>query len=158
RILSTRSPARRHRSGKFGPYAIRPPASTNSRTPCIIGSRAASANVLIRTLLVVTSGSAQTYKASARPLSASKAGTISSAQDFQCDALEAERVGRCLSLGHLEHGGGIASISHDRQPAKTGHNLAQEFDSLAGKIGKLSRQAGNVAAGSRQTGDQAGAH
>src|SRR2546425_5935970 len=26
RILSTRSPARRHRSGKFGPYDIRPPA------------------------------------------------------------------------------------------------------------------------------------
>src|SRR5262249_45157427 len=51
RILSTRSPACRHRSGKFGPYDIRPPASTYSRLPYIIGSRAASANVLIRTLL-----------------------------------------------------------------------------------------------------------
>src|SRR5262245_10369621 len=60
RILSTRSPARRQRSGKFGPYAIRPPASTYSRTPCIIGSRAASANVLIRTLLVVSSDSPTT--------------------------------------------------------------------------------------------------
>jgi putative tryptophan/tyrosine transport system substrate-binding protein len=60
RILSTRSPACRHRSGKFGPYDIRPPASTYSRTPYIIGSRAASANVLIRTLLVVVRGSLQT--------------------------------------------------------------------------------------------------
>src|SRR5262249_17620125 len=53
KILLTRSPVRRHRSKKFGPYDIRPPASTYSRTPYIIGSRAVSANVLTRTLFVV---------------------------------------------------------------------------------------------------------
>src|SRR5262249_19714080 len=60
---------------------------------------------------------------------------------FQFEEVASYREGRCLILGLLEHGGGIASISHDRQPAKTGHHLAQEFESLAGKIGKLRRQA-----------------
>src|SRR5207245_10920445 len=60
KILSTRSPVRRHRSRKFGPYDIRPPASTYSRTPYIIGSRAVSANVLTRTLFVVVRMSLQT--------------------------------------------------------------------------------------------------
>ena len=57
--------------------------------------------------------------------------------DFECDDLKAERAGRCLNLAHLQHGGGIADIGHDRQPAETGDNLAQEFESLAGKIGRL---------------------
>ena len=73
------------------------------------------------------------------------------------DDLEAERAGRCLNLAHLQHGVGIADIGHDRQPAKTGDNLAQEFEPLAGKIGLLDRQAGDVAARSRQTRDEAGA-
>src|SRR6516225_8816170 len=78
RILSTNSAARRYRSGMLGPKDIRPPASTYSRTPCMVGSRAPSASVLMRTRLVFMSGSAGTYSASARPLSASKAGAISS--------------------------------------------------------------------------------
>ena len=77
--------------------------------------------------------------------------------DFEWDDFEAERAGRCLNLAHLQHGGGIADIGHDRQPAETGDNLAQEFESLAGKIGRLHRQAGDVAARSRQTCDQAAA-
>src|SRR5205823_2564713 len=60
RILSTWSAARRKRSGKFGPYDNRPPVSTSSRKPYIVGSRAASAKVLMRTRLVFTSGSPQT--------------------------------------------------------------------------------------------------
>src|SRR6516162_7649413 len=45
----------------------------------MVGSRAASASVLMRTRLVFMSASAKTYSASARPLSASKADAISSA-------------------------------------------------------------------------------
>src|SRR5262245_28384646 len=58
RILSTYSAARRKRSGKFGPYDIRPPASTYSRMPDNVGSRAPNATVLIRTRFVFINGSA----------------------------------------------------------------------------------------------------
>ena len=52
------------------------------------------------------------------PLSASKAGAISSrSPDFEV-RLEAKRAGRCLNLTHLQHRVGIADIDHDRQPAK----------------------------------------
>ena len=40
--------------------------------------------------------------------------------------------------------------------AKTRDNLAQQFESLASSIGLLQRQASNVSAGSRETGDEAG--
>ena len=65
--------------------------------------------------------------------------------------------GRCLNLAHFQHGSGIAGIGHDRQSAQTRYNLAQQFESLAGKIGRLQRQSGDVAARSRQTCDQAAA-
>src|SRR5262249_27923469 len=45
RILSTSSAARRNMPGTFGPYDIRPPSSTFSRSPKIVGSRALSAKV-----------------------------------------------------------------------------------------------------------------
>ena len=70
--------------------------------------------------------------------------------DFGCSDLKAERAGRCLDLAHLQHGGGIAHISHDRQPAKTGYDLAQQFEFLASSIRCLVRQTGDVAARSRQ--------
>src|SRR5262249_56457708 len=44
----------------------------------------------------------------------------------------------------------------DRQMAQTGDNLSQEFEPLAGKIGGLGRQAGDVAARSRQAGTRPG--
>src|SRR5262249_1830216 len=44
-----------------------------------------------------------------------------------------------------------------RQPAETGDNLEQEFESLSGSIGELVREARNIAARSRQTRDQTGA-
>jgi hypothetical protein len=40
--------------------------------------------------------------------------------------------------------------------AKTRGNFAQQFESLAGSIGLLHRQASNVSAGSCETGDEAG--
>src|SRR5262249_62095629 len=48
RILSTYSAARRYWLGRFDPYDIRAPASTNSRELAVVGSRAASAKVWIR--------------------------------------------------------------------------------------------------------------
>ena len=78
--------------------------------------------------------------------------------DFDCGDFEAERAASCLNLAHLQHGCGIVDIGHDRQPAETGDNLAQKFESLASKIGLLVRQAGDVAARSRQTCDEAGAN
>ena len=106
--------------------------------PCIVGSRAPSAKVLMRIRLVFTSGSITDIKRVRAALERLEGGRdILGSPDFDCGDLEAERAGRCLNLAHLQHGGGIADIGHDRQPAKTGDNLAQEFESLASKIGLL---------------------
>src|SRR5262249_47382698 len=69
-----------------------------------------------------------------------------------------EPAGRFLSLAHIQHGAGIARIGHDRQPAKTGYDLAQEFEFLATSIRDLVRQTGDIAARSGQTRNQAGAY
>src|SRR5262249_35278319 len=62
-----------------------------------------------------------------------------------------------MNLTHFQHSLGKANISHDCQPAETGNNLAQEFESLTSSIGLLVRQSSDVAARSRQTYDQAAA-
>ena len=49
---------------------------------------------------------------------------------------EAERAGRRLNLTHLRHADATADAGHD-QPTETGNNLAQEVESLAGKVGRL---------------------
>ena len=41
--------------------------------------------------------------------------------------------------------------------AQTGNELAQQFEPLAGKVDRLMRQASDVAARARQTGDEAAA-
>ena len=66
------------------------------------------------------------------------------------DNFETKRARRCLNLAHFQHGGRCVAIGHDRQTAQTGDNLAQQSESLASKIGCLERQAGDVAAWSRQ--------
>jgi hypothetical protein len=92
-------------------------------------------------------------------LSASKAERdILGAPDFECIDLETERAGRRLSLAQLQYGERITDISQDRHSAETWNNLAQEFEPLASNIVRLKRQASDVAARSRQTGDQAVAH
>src|SRR6516162_1055936 len=77
--------------------------------------------------------------------------------NFESNNIEANRAGRGLSFAHFQHRGGIAGIGHYRQMAQTGDNLAQEFEPLGGKIGGLGRQAGDVAARSRQAWYEAGA-
>jgi hypothetical protein len=69
--------------------------------------------------------------------------------DLRSDYSEADRAGRRLSLDHFQHGGWAASIDQDRHRAETGEDLAQHFETLAGKIGLLDREAGDVAARSR---------
>jgi hypothetical protein len=68
------------------------------------------------------------------------------AKDFRCDRFEAKRAGRCLSLAHIQCGGGIAAIGHDSQTAQTRDNVAQQLKSLAGSVGLLQRQASGIAA------------
>jgi hypothetical protein len=68
---------------------------------------------------------------------------------------EPKPVRCCLSLTHVQHVAGIADIGHERQPTQIRDNLAQEFNPFARNLGRLERQAGNVAAWSGQTGDAA---
>src|SRR5262245_1904588 len=77
--------------------------------------------------------------------------------DFQRDRLDAERAGRGLDLIQFPHARWIVGIGDDRQLAETGHDLAQEFQALARKLGRRKRQAGDVATRPRQTGDEASA-
>jgi hypothetical protein len=53
--------------------------------------------------------------------------------------------------------GGTIDIGQDRQPADSGENLPQKFEPLASNIRLLARQTGDVAARSRQAGDEASA-
>src|SRR5262245_18946025 len=77
--------------------------------------------------------------------------------DFQRDRLDTERAGRDLDLIQFSHARLIVGIGHDRQFAEIGHDLAQEFQALARKLGRRKRQAGDVATRPRQTGDKASA-
>src|SRR5215472_11526132 len=124
RILSTRSAARRNKSGKFAPQDIRPPTSTNSRKLCIVGSRSTSDKVLRRTRRVDPTLESR-----------ERGREILGSPDFERGDVEAEGLGRCLNLAHLQDGGGRAGIDHNGQSAQTGHNLAQQSESLASKIG-----------------------
>ena len=74
---------------------------------------------------------------------------IVGAPDFHCGNLKSKRACRCPDVAHLLHGEGIIDIGHNRQLAEAGDKLAQEVESLADKIGRENRQAGNVATWSR---------
>src|SRR5262245_60735679 len=71
----------------------------------------------------------------------------------RCHFDEAERAGCCLNFGHFYKGSGVAGIAQDRQPAETRNNLAQKFESLTRKIGRLEGKAGDVAARPPPAGD-----
>ena len=58
------------------------------------------------------------------------------------------------NLAHLLHRPGIAGIAEHRKPAETGDDLAQDFEPLGGRISRLGRQAGDVAARPRQARDE----
>src|SRR5262249_16620730 len=67
---------------------------------------------------------------------------------------EAEPASLRLGLTHLQHWLRVISVEHDGEATKLGHDLAQEFKPLAGKLVGLDRQPGRVAPGIRKTGDQ----
>src|SRR5262245_10678373 len=76
--------------------------------------------------------------------------------DFERDDIEAERVGRLLTLVHLLYYDGITDIAQESQAAEAGDHLAQEFEPLAAKIGGQDRQASNIATRPRKASDEAG--
>jgi hypothetical protein len=80
---------------------------------------------------------------------------MSPVRRIQCVDLKAERPSRCPDIAHLQNAEGIVNIAQDCQPAETRYNLAQQFDSFADRISRLTRQAGKVAARSREARDQA---
>jgi len=71
------------------------------------------------------------------------------APDFQCDYIQVERASCSLSRAGFQHSVGIAHVGQDCQTAEIGDDLAQDFDPLARKIGRLNREAYDVAARSR---------
>jgi hypothetical protein len=66
-------------------------------------------------------------------LTASKAGTISSARRISGPA------GRGLNLAHFLHGAAVTNVNDNCHAVETGDNLTEEFEPLAGKIGRLVR-------------------
>ena len=76
------------------------------------------------------------------------------APDFEHVDLEAKLAGCCLRLGDLQRGVGRSDIADDRQPTEAGEHLAQKLDPFAGKIARLDRQAGDVAARPREACNQ----
>ena len=94
-----------------------------------------------------------------RPLSVLEGGRdIVGSANFQPGESKAERAGRCFeprsSPARRPDCRALAMIASRRSP---GDDLAQEFEPLAGKIGLLQRQAGDVAARPRKARDQSGA-
>ena len=54
--------------------------------------------------------------------------------DSRGNCLEAEDTGRCLIFAQLLCNHRIANVSHDRHATQPGNKLAQQIESLAGKI------------------------
>jgi hypothetical protein len=76
---------------------------------------------------------------------------------LQSRDIEAELVCRVRDLTHLQHDFGVVDIAQERDHLEIGDDLAQQLDTLTGKVGRLRRQPGDVAAWSRQACDQAAA-
>src|SRR5262245_22859812 len=74
--------------------------------------------------------------------------------DLESGEFEAKRSGCRPHLAQLQYGKVIADIAYHRQAAETGDDLAQKFESLARNVCRLDRQASDVAARSRQAGDE----
>jgi hypothetical protein len=72
------------------------------------------------------------------------------ALDIECIDFEAELGSGGLDFADVQGGQGIEAVSQHRQPAETGNDLPQNFEPFADKIGLLGRQAGDIAARSRQ--------
>src|SRR5262245_3336171 len=69
---------------------------------------------------------------------------------FERFDINANFTGCGLNLRYLQYRTGVADITDDCQSMQIGERLAQDFDPLAGEFGGLKRDAGSVAARSRQ--------
>ena len=72
------------------------------------------------------------------------------ALDIECINFEAELGSGGLDFAHVQRGDEIMAVSEHRHSAEARNHLAQDFEPFAGKVGLLVRQAGKVAARSRQ--------
>src|SRR6516165_1964828 len=102
--------------------------------------------MLMRIRCVITVGSGGIYSASARPLSVSKAGAMSSARRISSVKTSRPSVRAVASTSSLSSVLGIAHIDQHGHSAKNGYQLAKKFQALASKIGLLCREAADVAA------------
>ena len=115
---------------------MRPPTSSLSRLGFIVGSRVGEREAIDPNLV----GSGERITNNIKGLRATLECLegrcdIRRLPDFQRDGLDAERAGRGVDLVQLPHARWIVGIGHDRQSAKAGDDLAQEFEALARKFG-----------------------
>jgi len=75
---------------------------------------------------------------------------IRGSADLESGDIEAQGPARGLNLAQLHDCVVHADIDHDRQPAQSGDQLAQEFKALADEIWHLIGQARDIAARPRQ--------
>src|SRR5215831_19852352 len=144
RTLSTRSAARRNRSGRFAPH------QTSRLDGLPIGVARRQSRGQRQGIDADAMGEHERVDTDIKCVCTSierlEGGyDVFASLDFCCNDLEAERAGRCLDLAHIQHNRGTTDIGQDRQPAETGDNLAQKFESLGRNIGLLERQTGEVA-------------
>jgi hypothetical protein len=83
-------------------------------------------------------------------LSAWSRRDIRSTPYFEHFDINANFTGCGLNLRYLQYRTGVADITDERQSMQIGERLAQDFESLAGEFGGLHREAGGIAARSRQ--------
>src|SRR5262245_7408671 len=77
--------------------------------------------------------------------------------DFKHGNLQPKRAGRGSHLVHFPRDERVVDIAHERHPTEIWDDLAHECEPIAGNVRGLERQTGDVAAGSREAGNEAAA-
>ena len=80
-------------------------------------------------------------------------GNILGTPNLRRRYLDTEGISSAPNDVDLYRRGRVVAVEQDRQPTQTGNDLAQQLEPLAGKLVRLDRQAGDIAARPRQTGD-----
>src|SRR5262249_15720520 len=120
----------------------------------MVGSRAPTARILMRMNWI----GKDVDRLRTAPDRLKSGSNFPCSPDFEWNQFETKRAGRRANSVKLHGAEGIAGLEQDCQPAQTGHELAQDFEALPGRIGMVTRQSGNVSAWARQTFDDAGAN
>src|ERR1051326_8855846 len=85
-------------------------------------------------------------------------GNLQLASDIARHRFDAQLAGRFLRRLHLQPDIFAGAIADDRQLAQFRHGLVQQLEPLAGQIGLAVRQAGDVAAWTREAAHEPGSH